>query len=402
MRPDGNASVSYALASRPHIASQVNRRMMLAGLATAALPAMAPPHDEVAWHALDAAERSTPADGLGALRTIDLRQLSLARRLDVETARAGLAIDVALATRPDDLGLRVWRTLGRVDTATAIRRLDAALRDLHTRAASAFDAIGIEGANPGARFQRLFAEPERQYADSDAGRAQAVADMTATLGRLRSETPRQIADVPPFCLGVAVRTLSPAELAAGKQGYRTPPAPGRAGAYVVDLREIARRPAWSLPSVVAHELLPGHMVQLGIEEVAPPHPLRLRYASAFVEGWATYAETLVDYPDPRALLGHLHWLIFRAARGWVDLGIHAQGWSLDQARARLAEWQGEPVYFAGFDGDLARIVHDPGTRGAEALAWLALTDRAPRAPARRRAWHAAVLANGRKRLEQLP
>lgn len=373
----------------------------MAGLALAARPAMATSHDEAAWRALDAAARAQPGNGL-ALRTIDVRQLSPARRLDVEAARAGLAIDAALASRPDDLGLRVSRTLGRVDVATAIRRFDAALHDLHARASRAFDAIGIDGADPGARFRHLFAAPKRHYADSDTGRAQAVGDMTATLARLRRETPRLIGEVPPFCLDVAVRSLAPAEIAAGKQGYRTPPAPGRPGAYIVDLRDIARRPAWSLPSVVAHELLPGHMVQLGIEEVARPHPLRLRYASAFVEGWATYAETLVDYPDPRNLLGHLHWLIFRAARGRVDLGIHAQGWSLDQAHTALAQWQGEPVYFAAFDADLARIVKDPGVRAAEALAWLTLADRAPHASARRRTWHAAVLANGRKRLEQLP
>ncbi|MBW6525119.1 DUF885 family protein [Sphingomonas sp. RHCKR47] len=394
--------MSPAPVSCPFSDGSLDRRTMLAGLAVAALPAVAMPHAQAVWRALDDAARAQPIDGLAALHTIDVRQLSHARRLDVEAARAGLAIDAALATRPDDLGLRVSRTLGRIDIATAIRRLDAALRDLHARASAAFDVIGMNGANPGARFQRLFAEPERQYADSDTGRAQAIGDMTATLAHFRSKTPRLIGDVPPFCLDVAVRSLTPAEIAAGKQGYRTPPAPGRPGAYIVDLCKIARRPAWSLPSVVAHELLPGHMVQLGIEEVARPHPLRLRYASAFVEGWATYAETLVDYPDPRALLGHLHWLIFRAARGRVDLGIHAQGWSLDRARAAFAEWQGEPVYFAAFEADLARIVKDPGTRAAEALAWLALADRAPRAPARRVAWHAAVLANGRKRLEQLP
>ena len=72
------------------------------------------------------------------------------------------------------------------------------------------------------------------------------------------------------------------------------------------------------------------------------------------------------------------------------------------SRTRLAAWQGAPVYFAAFDTDLARIVKEPGTRAAEALAWLALADRAPRGAAARRRWHAAVLANGRKRLGALP
>lgn len=200
------------------------------------------------------------------------------------------------------------------------------------------------------------------------------------------------------------RTLSAAEIAAGKQGYRDVPAPGRPGAYVVDLKDLSRRPAWSLPSVVAHELLPGHMAQLGIEATALPHPLRVTYAGAFVEGWATFAETLAAprFTDPRVQLGHLHWLIFRAARARIDLGLHHQRWSTDEAGVRQREWQGAPVYFAPFDVELTRTRREPASRAAEALAWLALADRAPRDPARRRTWLAAVLAHGRKRLEQLP
>ena len=148
------------------------------------------------------------------------------------------------------------------------------------------------------------------------------------------------------------------------------------------------------------------MIQLGIERIEPPHPLRLTYAAAFVEGWGIHAETLAAdwglFADPRAMLGHLHWLIFRAARGVVDIDIHRHGKSVDQARASLAEWQGVPAYFAPFDGDLARIVKEPGTRAAEAMAWLAIADRAPSGIAARRNYHRAVLAHGRKRIEELP
>lgn len=389
-------------ARAPQPRTMIGRRVILAGLAASALPGMAASADEAALAALDAAAGTVPADGLAMLDDVDAQRLSPACRLDLDAARAGLTIDAALASRPGDIGLALRRTLGSADSDAAIRRLDAALADLETRAMRLSDDLGITGASVGARFARLFADPGDHYAATDQGRARAVADMSATLAADRAATSRLIAEVPAFCLDVSVRALSPAEIASGKQGFRQPPAPGSKGVYVVDLRDIARRPAWSLPSVVAHELLPGHMVQLGIEEVARPHPLRLRYASAFVEGWATYAETLVAYPDPRAMLGHLHWLIFRAARGRVDLGIHRQGWSLDEAQARLRAWQGEPVYFAAFDTDLARIAKDPGVRAAEALSWLALADRAPRSPGARRTWHRAVLAFGRKRLEQLP
>jgi len=380
----------------------IDRRLVLAGVAATALPGFAAPADDTALDALDAAAKEDPASGLTRLAKLDPRTLSPARRLDLNAARAGLAIDAALAAKPDDFALRLRRTLGEAEPAAATRRLDAALADLHARASHLFDRIGITAPSIGARYERLFARPDAGYPATPEGRRRAIADMTTTLAAFRRRTPSLIEGTPPFCLDVSVRALTPEEIAAGKQGYRQAPAPGRPGAYVVDLAEPSRRPSWSLPSVVAHELLPGHMVQLGIEEVAPPHPLRLRYASAFLEGWATYAETLVAYPDPLAMLGHLHWLIFRAARGRVDLGIHREGWSIDQARRRLAEWQGMPVYFVTFDADLARIAREPGIRTAEALAWLALADRAPRAAALRPGWHAAVLANGRKRLEDLP
>ncbi|GAA3695410.1 hypothetical protein GCM10022268_02590 [Sphingomonas cynarae] len=382
----------------------IDRRALLAGIAATALPAFADSDDDRVRLALDAAAKAAPAEGLAMLAGLDPRGLAPGHRLDLLTARTGLAIDAGLATRPGDYGLRLRRTLGSADPRAARRRLDRALADLHARSARLFDRIGIAGDTIGARYVRLFAEADGLYTDTAAGRRQAVADMNRDLAIHRAAVARTIADVPPFCLDVTVRVLTPAEVAAGRQGYRTPPAPGRPGAYIVDLADIGRRPAWSLPSVVAHELLPGHMIQLGIEQTSPPHPLRATYAAAFVEGWATYAETLAapDFRDPRTMLGHLHWLIFRAARGRIDLGIHAEGWSSGDARTRLAAWQGVPVYFATFDADLARIAKEPGTRAAEALAWLALADHAPRTAAARRRWHAAVLANGRKRLDALP
>lgn len=380
----------------------IDRRGLLAGLAAVALPAFADSDDDRVRRLLDRAVHLPAADGLSLLTGTDMHGLTAARRLDLLTARAGLAIDAALAARPGDYDLRLSRTLGNVTPAAARRRLNRALADLAARAASLFDRIGIAGDTIGTRYVRLF--EEGGYPPDDTGRARAVADMTRELSLRRTAVAREIADVPAFCLDVTVRTLTAAEMAAGKQGYRAAPAPGRPGAYIVDLAHPERRPAWSLPSVVAHELLPGHMIQLGIETLAPPHPLRTTYSTAFVEGWATYAETLAaaDYADPRVMLGHLHWLIFRAARARIDLGIHTEGWTPADARARLAAWQGVPVYFAAFDTDLMRIVKEPGVRAAEALAWLTLADRAPKGAAARRRWHAAVLANGRKRLDALP
>ncbi|MEG8016957.1 DUF885 family protein [Sphingomonas sp. LR55] len=190
------------------------------------------------------------------------------------------------------------------------------------------------------------------------------------------------------------------EIAAGRGGYREVPTPTQAGAYVVDLKDIRRRPRWTLPSVVAHELLPGHMIQLGLEGASPPHPLRIEYASAFVEGWGIYAEQLAEkagaYTDPHDALGHIHWLLFRVTRALVDLGIHLHGWSIGQARDRFTEWQGQPAYFAPFDIELARIPLEPGIRVAEALAWLAIVDQSRSRSAT--AYHRSLLLPGRSQI----
>ncbi|MBL0914712.1 MAG: DUF885 family protein [Sphingopyxis sp.] len=157
------------------------------------------------------------------------------------------------------------------------------------------------------------------------------------------------------------------------------PEGGKSGAYVVDLRDIRRRPMWSLPAVVHHELVPGHMMQLLSGAAAGAHPLRSTYAPAIAEGWAIYGEQLAVEQgafdgDDAAMLGHLHWQMFRLCRGLIDTGIHQARWSADEARRTLDLMQGEPAYFAAFDQDIDQAIGNPGVRAAEALSWLELAD----------------------------
>lgn len=365
-------------------------------------------------------KRGDPRAGLAALRDVDPARLSLPARLDLIAVREGLAIDDAImrrfavadpvkgyataapADRPPWFALLLRRRLGDVDTIAARRRLEDARDHLLIRADRLLRRLGRDRGTTGARFAALFADERWLYSDDEAGRDHAVADMNRMLAMRRRQVPLAFDSVPLWCLDVRAARVSRAEEIAGKSGRRALPAPGRGGAYYVDLNEIRRRPRWTLPSVVAHELLPGHMIQLPIEVAAHPHPLRLEYTPAFAEGWGIYAEQLAAaegaFGDPMAELGHLHWLLFRVGRGLVDIAIHIDGWSVERARAQLVDWQGEPAYFAPFDRDLARIVAEPATRAAEALAWLAIADRAPRAVAARKPFHRAMLAGGRKRM----
>lgn len=231
--------------------------------------------------------------------------------------------------------------------------------------------------------------------------------MNGWLDAARRRVPELIGPVPGECMDVSARRMGRADEAGGKGGYRELPAPGRSGAYYVDLHDIARRPRWSLKSVVHHELLPGHMIQLPIEAAARAHPLRPAYLPAFAEGWAIHAEQLMAdrgayAGDALGELGHVHWLLFRVGRGLADTGIHHRRWSVAEARRRLEDLQGEPAYFAAFDTDLRRICAEPAVRAVEAMTWLALADRArERTPAGLRAMHQTVLADGRKPMRLL-
>jgi uncharacterized protein (DUF885 family) len=300
------------------------------------------------------------------------------------------------------------RTLGTVGPLAAVEaRLEARRVALHRQAAALFARIGVQGATPGACFRHIWADPAHLYPDDDQGRAQAVADMTREVAAMRARLTLDFGPIPDWCLNPRVRALSPQEIAQGRKGYREVPTPGHPGAYIVDLKAIGLRPRWSLPAVVAHELLPGHMIQLGLEGQNPPHPLRRLYAGSFVESWGIYAERLAAregaYGDPLTRLGFLHWQLFRVCRGLVDLGMHRHGWSLAEARGRLEVWQGVAAYFAPFDQDLDRIALEPGLRLAEVLGAMAIEDRGgPLSGRGLRAYHQALMQEGSRRTEDLP
>ncbi len=96
--------------------------------------------------------------------------------------------------------------------------------------------------------------------------------------------------------------------------------------------------AWfPMPSLAYHEALPGHHTQIALGmEVAGPDLRRSIRFTAFVEGWALYAERLAYElgwydTDPYGNLGRLQFEALRAARLVMDTGIHSMGWSFEQA-----------------------------------------------------------------------
>ncbi|KQQ97084.1 DUF885 family protein [Massilia sp. Leaf139] len=117
---------------------------------------------------------------------------------------------------------------------------------------------------------------------------------------------------------------------------------GGPGVYLVNTYNLPARALYSLPALTLHESAPGHAFQMPIalEQKGVP-PFRRAYISAFGEGWALYTERLGTemgiYETPYEEFGMLSYQAWRASRLVVDTGIHAKGWTREQAQAYLRE-----------------------------------------------------------------
>ena len=116
---------------------------------------------------------------------------------------------------------------------------------------------------------------------------------------------------------------------------------GGPGIYLVNTYALPTRPLYSLPALTLHESAPGHAFQmpLAAENKDLPAFRRGTYLSVYGEGWALYCEALGEemgmYQTPYELFGMLSYQAWRASRLVVDTGIHAKGWSREQAQRYL-------------------------------------------------------------------
>ena len=288
--------------------------------------------------------------------------------------------------------------------------LDLTAEQLHAAGLAETERItdrirGELGIADEAAYRAALAADPGTYAASPAGMERVF---QAHIDRVLPELPRWFSRLPAAPLGL--RPLDP-ELGGLTYGYYQPPARTGGGYYHYNTSNLRDRPLLQAASVIYHEGLPGHHLQMSLlAENTALHPIRREQTglrtfalTGYGEGWAEYAAGLCEqidlYTGLRDRYGRMTSERFFAARMAADTGLNVLGWSLDRAAACLRD--------SGFMSEaeiaselLRYAVDDPG----QALAYQAGHQylRELRGTGDIREFHDAVLASGPLPLRLLP
>lgn len=256
------------------------------------------------------------------------------------------------------------------------------------------------------RFEGSFAdfvkflrtEPRFYHASAD----EMLAHYRDIAKRADAELPRFFAELPRLPYGIRAM---PAYLGDNAEHYTAGALDGsRAGFFEANANNLARRPKYDMEAVLLHETVPGHHLQIARAQELKGLPSFRRSAGyvAYSEGWALYAESLGEemglYRDPYSKFGRLSAEIWRACRLVVDTGLHAFGWTREQAIRYLADTSG--IQESAAIAEVDRYILNPGQALGYKIGELrikALRDRAKAQLGERfdlRRFHNAVLDDG--------
>jgi len=194
-------------------------------------------------------------------------------------------------------------------------------------------------------LQAFFAElrdkkddPRYYFPDTDAGREAYIKEATAAIDKIKAVLPKYFGLLPKADL--VVKRVEPFREQAGaaQHYFQGTPDGSRPGIYYAHLSDMKAMPKAELEVIAYHEGLPGHHMQIAIAQELQGIPTFRRQGNitAYTEGWGLYSEWLArempgTYQDPYSRFGRLGSEMWRAIRLVVDTGLHAKGWSEEQA-----------------------------------------------------------------------
>lgn len=240
--------------------------------------------------------------------------------------------------------------------------------------------------------------------------------------RIDAELPRLFTVLPRLSYGVRELPMLTAPTAPTAYYYRGSLKSGASAWFMANTYKLDQRPKYEMVALTLHEAVPGHHLQIALsQELEGQHPFRtFSDYTAFVEGWALYAERLglevgdadmVDrndaspgearrhmYSDPYDDFGRLSYEMWRASRLVVDTGIHAKGWSRQQAiDFMLAQTSLSPL---NIEREVDRYIAWPGQACAYKIGELKIRELRARAEKAlgdrfdKRRFHDAILSSG--------
>jgi uncharacterized protein (DUF885 family) len=296
---------------------------------------------------------------------------ALERQIATFGKAAAKATDVAGVHRlPDGAAYYEWALRLGTSTNRSAKEIHAIGLEQNKMLQARIDAIlksqGITQGTVGQRLLALSKDPQRFYADNDQGRAELLAycndrveamrTLMPKISHLNMKAPLLIKRVPvDIEAGAPLGYMNFASLD-GK----------RPAIYYVNLKSTTLWPKSEIATLTAHEGIPGHAWQ-GAYMAEHQHELPLISSligfNAFVEGWALYAEQLVDEfglyaNDPFSQIGYLQAQQFRACRLVVDTGMHAMKWTRQQAINFLVENTGRGLQ--AMTSEIDRYTVSPG------------------------------------------
>jgi len=196
--------------------------------------------------------------------------------------------------------------------------------------------VGFDGTLK-AFYEFLRTDPKFVHPNTDAGREAYITEATAIIDDMKGRLDSLFITKPKADM-IVKRVEAFREDTAFGAFYSQPSLDGsRPGTYYINLKDMAEQPKYLAQALAYHEGIPGHHMQIaiGMELQDLPKFRTLGGHTAYIEGWALYAEAVPKelglYTDPYSDFGRLSMEIFRAARLVVDTGIHSKKWTREQA-----------------------------------------------------------------------